>query len=97
VAPTTLHKTAISMLLLVTLVGATDAVLGGVWDHFAVFALSAAVELSLLVALQGRRPAVPLRADLVAWLRERATRTGEPMELVADRCIAAARADLDRS
>lgn len=43
-----LHKTALSMLLLVTLVGATDAALGGVWDHFVVFAFSSAVEIELL-------------------------------------------------
>jgi hypothetical protein len=94
--PSTMHKVALATLLVITLVGAGDAAVGGVWDHVAVFVLAAGLQLLLLLELQGRRPAVPLRADLVAWLRHRASETGEPMELVADRCIATARADLDR-
>lgn len=94
--PTTMHKVALATLLVITLVGAGDAVVGEVWDHVAVFVLAAALQLLLFLELQGHRPAVPLRADLVAWLRHRASETGEPMELVADRCIATARADLDR-
>jgi hypothetical protein len=94
-APTALHRTALLMLLVVTVVGAVDAAIGGVWDHFVVFVLGSAVGAALLLTSVGRRPLVPLRADLVAWLRARASATGEPMEAIADRCIAEARADLD--
>jgi hypothetical protein len=96
VTPTTMHKVALATLLVITLVGAVDSAVGAVWDHFAVFVLAAAVQALLLLGVQGRRPSVPLRADLVRWLRTRAEATGEPLELIADRCIATARADLDR-
>ena len=95
-APTVLHRTALAMLVVVTAVGAADAAIGRVWDHFAVFGLATAVAFLLLLTVLGRRPSVPLRADLVAWLRDRAAATGEPLESLADRCVAAARADLDR-
>ena len=39
--------------------------------------------------------AVPLRRDLVTWLRRRAATTGEPLEAVADRAVAAYRRRLD--
>ena len=84
-----------ALLLVIIVVGALDAAAGGVWDHFVVFVLAALVQALLLLTLEGRRPAVPLRSDLVGWLRERAATTGEPMELIADRCIADARADLE--
>lgn len=93
--PTTLNKAAMAVLLVVTLVGAADAAIGQVWDQVAVFALAAGVELTLLAGMLTSRPPVPLRGDLVSWLRERSAATGEPLELIADRCIAAARADLD--
>ena len=95
-APTILHPTSLALLVAVTAVGAVDAAIGRVWDHFAVFVLATGVALLLLLTVLGRRPSVPLRADLVAWLRDRAAATGEPLEALADRCVASARADLDR-
>ena len=95
--PTFSHKAALAILLVITLIGAVDAVVGRVWDHLAVFLLAAGVEALLLLSLESRRPAVPIRADLVAWLRNRSATTGEPLERIADRCIASVRADLDRA
>ena len=62
----------------------------------------AAVVLVALVALQciallwlgrGRR-GIALRPDLAAWLRRQAGATGETVERLADRCVAAYRAGL---
>jgi hypothetical protein len=95
VTPTNVHRGAMVLLLVIIAVGALDAASGRVWDHFVVFVLAGIVQGLLLLTLAGGRPAVPLRSDLVSWLRQRAARTGEPMELIADRCIASARADLE--
>ena len=94
--PTTRQKGAMVMLLVITGVGALDAATGHVWDHLVVFVLAGIVQALLLLGLQAHRPAVPIRSDLVAWLRVRAATTGEPMERIADRCISSVRADLDR-
>lgn len=82
------------MTVLVALVGAVDAAIGGNWDLFAVFVLVAVLQLLLMLRTNGRRPSIPIRADLVRWLRDRASAEGEPAELVADRAISAYRADL---
>ncbi len=79
---------------LVSLVGAIDAGVGNEWDLFAVFALVAALQLMLLTQLRAKRPLVPLRSDLVAWLRNEAALTDEPLEKLADRALAAYRAGL---
>jgi len=94
VSPT--FSTAALVLLagLITAIGVLDSAVGGEWDLFVVFALALAPLSVLAWRLQRRRPVVPLRADLVAWLRERSALTGEPLEVIADRCIAASRADL---
>ena len=96
-APTDLNKLVLALALVVSAVGALDAAFGGQIDLVVVFALTGVLQLVLLLRLQSRRPAVPLRADLVGWLRDRAAAQGEPIGVVADRCVAACRADLDRS
>lgn len=40
------------------------------------------------------RHALDLRPDLVDWLRLQSAATGEPVERLADRCVAAYRAEL---
>lgn len=95
--PTDLNKLILALAVVVSGVGAVDAAIGRSMDLVVVFALGAFLQLALLVRLQARRPAVPLRADLVAWLRQRAAAQGEPVGAVADRCVAACRADLDRT
>jgi hypothetical protein len=97
VSPTDVNKLILAMAAVVCAVGAVDAGVGGDADLVAVFSLAGILQLALLVRLQGRRPAVPVRADLVAWLRDRAAADGEPIGAVADRCVAACRADLDRA
>jgi hypothetical protein len=92
-----LNKVLLTVALLVALVGLTDALIGEAYDLAVVFGLAAVLQLALLLRLEARRPAVPLRADLVAWLRDRAAVEGEPIGAVADRCVAACRADLDRA
>jgi hypothetical protein len=92
-----LNKLVLTLAVVVSAVGALDAAVGGSLDLVFVFALAAVLQLTLLVRLQAHRPAVPVRADLVAWLRNRAADEGEPIGALADRCLAACRADLDRS
>ena len=48
---------------------------------------------ALATALLGHR-GVRLRPDLTAWLERQAAATGEPVERLADRCVAAYRAGL---
>lgn len=95
--PTDVNRVVLVLSAVVTSVGVIDAAAGGDVDLLVVLALSLLLQAVLLARLQGRRPAVPLRADLVAWLRTRAAEDGEPLGAVADRCVAACRADLDRA
>ena len=59
-----------------------------------VFGLVLAVQVALWARLSWGRTSVPVRRDLVFWLRERAVAAGEPVEHVADRAIGAYRAGL---
>lgn len=97
-APTTLNRAVLLMTSLVLSVGVVDGIVSREWDFLAVFAMALALQLLLLARLGGRRPAVPIRRDLVGWLRDQAALGGEPMESVADRAVSAYRAgftDLD--
>jgi hypothetical protein len=97
-APTTLNRAVLLMTSLVLAVGVVDGIVSREWDFLAVFAMALALQLLLLVRLGGRRPAVPIRRDLVGWLRDQAALGGESMESVADRAVSAYRAgftDLD--
>lgn len=91
------HRFALTVTAVVAAVGAVDAAIGATWDLFAVFSLILVLVAVVLLGIRSDRTAVPLRSDLVAWLRRRVALTGEPVEVIADRCIAACRADLDRS
>lgn len=94
--PTLLNKSVVGVALAVASLGALDASVGRNWDLAVVFALLGCLNSVLLLRLQSRRPSIPIRADLVGWLRARSAATGEPLELIADRCIARTRADLSR-
>lgn len=99
-APTTLNRLVLLMSSLVLAVGVVDGIVSREWDFLAVFAAALALQLLLLARLSVRRPAVPIRQDLVAWLRDEAALRGEPMEAVADRAISSYQAgfsDLDDS
>lgn len=91
-APTTLNRAVLLMTSLVLAVGVIDGIVSREWDFLAVFAVALVLQLLLLARLGSRRPAVPIRRDLVTWLRDQSTLAGEPLESVADRAIAAYRA-----
>jgi hypothetical protein len=91
-APTTLNRVVLLMSSLVLSVGVIDGIVSREWDFLAVFAMALALQLLLLARLSGRRPAVPIRRDLVVWLRDQAALGGEPIDTVADRAISAYRA-----
>jgi hypothetical protein len=74
--------------VVVALVGAVDAGIGGEWDLFVLFVGILAIATALGLRLDSRRPAVPVRRDLVAWLRDRSSISGEPLSTVTDRAIA---------
>jgi hypothetical protein len=98
-APTTLHRAVLLTTSVVLAVGVVDGIISREWDLLAVFAVALALQLLLLARLSGRRPAVPIRRDLVSWLRNQAALGGEPIEAVADRAISSYRAgftDADR-
>jgi len=91
-APTALNRLVLLMSSLVLAVGVIDGIVSHEWDFLAVFTAALALQLLLLARLSSRRPAVPIRRDLVAWLRDEAALRGEPMEAVADRAVSAYRA-----
>jgi hypothetical protein len=75
-------------------VGAVDSALDRAWDQVALFI---ATMLLIAAAAAFRHPdrrALTLRADLATWLKSRSELTGEPMEVLADRAVAAHRAGL---
>lgn len=76
---------------LVVVVGAIDAAWSEEWDLFALLAIATAIQGLLLSRLESKRPAVPIRRDLVVWYRDRAALAAEPMPVVVDRALAAYR------
>jgi hypothetical protein len=76
--------------------GALDAARGGDFDLVVVFGVVVGLQVVLLWRVATGRLPVAVRADLVAWLRDRHALTGEPLERIADRCVADYRATLDR-
>lgn len=87
-----------AVLLALTLVPAVVALVDVVRDgdtDLAVVLVALVVLLGAALgsALRDRR-AVELRPDLVDWLRLQSAATGEPVERLADRCVAAYRAEL---
>lgn len=85
----------LGLALAVAVTGTLDAALDEQWDHLVMFAVLGLLIVGLVVRAAGRRPAVPLRCDLVIWLRRRAATTGESLEAVADRAVAAYRDGID--
>ena len=63
-------------------IGSIDAGISGEWDLFVLFVVGLGLNVTLLLRLQSRRPAVPIRHDLVAWLRDRASVSGESLKSV---------------
>ena len=87
-SPTATTRLLVFSAIVVALVGAVDAGIGGEWDLFVLFVGVLAIATALGLRLESRRPAVPVRRDLVAWLRDRSSISGEPLSTVTDRAIA---------
>jgi hypothetical protein len=87
-SPTATTRLLVFSAIVVSLVGAIDAGIGGEWDLFVLFVGILAITVALGSKLESRRPAIPVRRDLVAWLRDRSSISGEPLSTVADRAIA---------
>jgi hypothetical protein len=75
-------------------VGIVDTAIDRQWDVLAVLCVIGFLQLILLTQLHAHRPPVPIRADLVKWLRARAGMTDEDPGHLADRAVAAYRAGL---
>jgi hypothetical protein len=84
-------RMAFAVMIAVTVVGVVAAGLGGDWDLAVIFMVLGVVAMALLARTSGRRPLVPIRADLVRWMNARAAVTGDRTEQLADRAIAAYR------
>ncbi|HET9901316.1 MAG TPA: hypothetical protein VFR46_09670 [Actinomycetes bacterium] len=78
----------------VAIVGLADATISREADLAAVFATLLLLLVLLLARLQLGRPAVGLRRDVVAWLRAQNRSTGEPIDQIASRAVAAYRVQL---
>jgi len=87
-SPTGAAKTLVTASVITLAIGSVDAGISGEWDLFVLFLIGFGLNLALLLRLESRRPAVPIRRDLVAWLRDRASVSGESLTVVTDRAIA---------
>ncbi len=94
VRPALFPKVLIAASLTVVVVILIDTAIAEEWDVFVVALILGLLQLGLWAQLESHRPAVPIRADLVRWLKERARLTDEAPGHLADRAIAAYRAGL---
>lgn len=87
-SPTGTTKVLVAASVITLLIGSIDAGFSREWDLFVLFLIGLGLNFALLLRLESRRPAVPIRRDLVAWLRDRASVSGESLPAVTDRAIA---------
>ncbi|MFQ1002381.1 hypothetical protein [Modestobacter sp. SSW1-42] len=80
--------------LMVSVIGVLDATRAGDTDLVVLLAAVGGLLLGALATETRHRSAVVLRPDLARWLHVRAAATGEPVDRLADRCVAACRAGL---
>ncbi len=90
--PSHSNITLVVITAIVAAVGLVDAIVSGEGDFVAVFGAMVLLLTALLVRTQTSRVRITLRSDLVAWLRRRSASSGEPMDAIADRAVAAYRA-----
>ncbi|MDH3678951.1 MAG: hypothetical protein OEV40_03265 [Acidimicrobiia bacterium] len=81
-------RVLISISLVITGVGALDALLGREWDLLTVFGLSAIVQTTIWLRQRANRIPVTLRPDLAHWIETQAQQTGEPFDDILDRTVA---------
>ena len=94
--PSHLNITLVIVTMIVAAVGVVDAIVSGEADFIAVFGVTVVLLGLLLLQTQRTRVTITLRSDLVAWLRRRSATSGEPMEAIADRAVAAYRSQFVR-
>jgi len=87
-SPSGTAKMLVTASVLILVIGSIDAGISGDWDLFTLFVIGLGFNLALLLRLESRRPAIPIRRDLVAWLADRASVSGESLTTVTDRAIA---------
>lgn len=87
-SPTGVVRTLVTGSVVVLVIGTIDAGISSEWDLFVIFSLALIINLVLMSRIESRRPAIPIRRDLVAWLRDRASISGESLAAVTDRAIA---------
>lgn len=88
------HRAALVLSTLLTSVAIVDAGRESTWDVVVVLGVALVLQLGLLAAGNRTRREVAVRADLHAWAAQRAADTGEDLDHIADRCLAAYRAGL---
>lgn len=86
-SPTGVTRLLVTANVVVLGIGVIDAAITGEWDLLTVLLIGLAISTVLLVRLEARRPAVPIRRDLALWLRERAAISGESLDTVTDRAV----------
>lgn len=87
-------RLVLTIAIVVTGVGALDAYVGRKWDLVAVFVFLGLLLMMLWLRQRAHRVPVDLRSDLARFLEHQSQRTGEPMEDVVDRAVAAYRQGL---
>ena len=65
-----------SVIALVLIAGLVDSIIGGEWDHFAVFLIALGLVTFLIARTRRTRPTVTLRKDLNHWVTDYSDRTG---------------------
>ncbi|SOC49585.1 hypothetical protein SAMN05660748_2313 [Blastococcus aggregatus] len=91
-----MSRTAVllAVALLPAAVGLVDVLRDGTSDLVVVLAATLLLLAAALASAVRDRHVVQLRPDLAAWLSARSAATGEPVERLADRCVAAYRSAL---
>lgn len=90
-APSGVTRLLVVSLVAVSGVGTVDAAISREWDLFVVLTLTMGLSIALVGRLETGRPGIPVRRDLVAWLRERSAVSGETIGALTDRALVAYR------
>lgn len=85
---------ALSLASVMTVVGAFDAFIGGEWDFLAIFCIIGLLLLVIWLRQRADRVPMSIRPDLARWLQHQSRSSGEPVEDITDRALAAYRTGL---
>ena len=92
--PTAITRVLLGATIVLAAVGAVESLRLSAAELALMFAVVGVLAAVQWVRLLVGRPPLPLRADLVRWITERAQLTGEDPGRIADRAIASYRAAL---